>query len=150
MATRSHIVVKINEEDKGKVMRFNTNIFEWLKEKKILDKEYKDIVLDGNYIKIYHHFDSHKNRLGRELLETYNSYDKALNLCLGGDCSSIVGCYTPYYAIYDDDFEITRPKLSNEIPSLEEDYLYLFKDEKWFVKGKNDEDFKELTNEYDG
>lgn len=148
MATRAHISVKINEDDIDTVKKFNPNLFKWINSKLITDNFYHNVQLNGIYIKIYHHFDSYPDGLGKTLLEKYNTYDLALNLCLGGDYSTIVdNCFLPYYAALYDDWELVKPKILPEEPKLTEDYLYIFKNNKWYVVSHKEKEEKELVIE---
>lgn len=147
MSTRSHISVKIKDEDINLIKKFDPALFPWINSSNVLNKNYPDVELNGSYIKVYHHFDGYPNGLGNSLLNKYNSYELALNLCLGGDCSTIVGNnFLPYYGALDDEWKFVKPKILNNEPQLSEDYLYVFKNNKWYVSSLNEEE-KELVYE---
>lgn len=146
MSTRGHITVKINDEDIGKIMCFeplllpkgNSHLF---------GKKYGVIRLDKKFITIYHNYDSYPKGLGKELLANYSTYDKALNLCLGGDCSSILDGYvSQYYGEYDEDWDFVKPKLSNEESKCTEDYNYIFINGEWFCNSKKDISLKRVSS----
>lgn len=56
----------------------------------------------------------------------FNDYDKALNILLGGDASSINGDTIIQYcsAYRDEDWDSTKPDLTDEIPAAYQDYQY--------------------------
>lgn len=145
MSTRSHISVKIKDEDINLIKKFDPVLFPWINSSNVLNKNYPDVELNGSYIKVYHHFDGYPDGLGNSLLNKYNSYELALNLCLGGDYSSIVGNnFLPYYGALDDEWKLVKPKVLNNEPQLIENYLYVFKNDKWYVSSFKEKE-KELT-----
>jgi hypothetical protein len=87
-------------------------------------------------------------------LEEFNSYEKAINLIAFGDASDICGTNAVFYNSWRDgeDWKITKPRQYTSEQAYEEscdeDYAYLFKDGKWYVKNcwsDEDTDWKELT-----
>ena len=149
MATRGHIVVKIKEEDKGKTVHFDPSLIplactytnEYL-------NKLQDVVLDKNYILIYHHFDSYPEGLGRTLVGIFNDYKTILNLLLAGDASSINGREIKQYCTFrkDERWEYTKPQLTDKCPSNEEDYTYLFDGDKWWFKSYKDTEWYDLKD----
>ena len=92
MSTRSCIIVKIKKEDLGKVMKFNESLVRGLESwEKNESKEgyFPEITLKYQYLSVYCHWDGYLEGVGAELKEHYNTYEKALNLVLGGSISSI-------------------------------------------------------------
>ena len=150
MATRSHIVVKIKEEDKGKTVHFNPSLIPLActYPNDYLDK-LQDVVLDKNYICIYHHWDGYPDGLGRTLVGIFNDYDTILNLLLAGDASSINGKEILQYCTFreNEEWEHTKPTLYDECPSCKENYIYLFDNGKWQFKSYSDVEWKDLESE---
>lgn len=145
MSTRGHISVKLKKEDIGKIMCFEPLLVPE-GNKHLFGKKYGVVKLDKPYITIYHHFDSYPKGLGKELIENYSTYEKALNLCLGGDCSSILdGSVCQYYGSYDEDWDFVCPKLSDEEPKCDEDYLYLYDGDEWYLKSRRENNLKKLS-----
>lgn len=147
MATRSNIAVKIAESDKGSVKHFDVSK---LPNGKAYDSSYKssiqDVKLDKDYIQIYHHWDGYPDGVGRTLLNEFNDYEKALNLMLGGDASTINGKEIFQYCSWrNEDWDDVKPTLCDK-PSLDEEYLYKFEDGKWWVKADYDSDLKEWAD----
>lgn len=136
MATRSNICIRLNEEDKNKDLLFNIDKldvkFDYNKDN--LSK-IKSINTDKNFLQIYHHWDGYPEGLGKFLIEGYNEYDKVLNLILGGDCSTIdPNNFEPYW-LRNEDWEYIKPTAEN-VPELNEEYIYSFENDKWYFKGK--------------
>lgn len=166
MSTNSVIMVKINDSDKGKMLSLKKKLLPF----PILDKEvdfklmcnratkedyekafkevdmkaFHKIKLIGNYIAIYHHWDGYPTALGRELLDNYNSYEKALNLMSLGNCSSIMSggfndrpnFITPYALGHDckDQWnEEAKPKLLDKPNDWRKQYTYVFENNQWYV-----------------
>ena len=152
MATRSNICVKIKDGDFGRVMHFNAELLKKVgkgcNEKNLNNIE--DVVLDKDYIQVYHHWDGYPDGIGMSLQHTFNSYEQALNLCLGGHISTLNGDDVEYYALIDydgrnEEWENCKPELLDE-PSLDEEYLYKFEDGKWMVKASWDDNCLEWTD----
>lgn len=97
------------------------------------------------YLSIYNHSDGYiNNGVGGELFEHYNTYDKVLELLNWGDCS-YVG--SPYIKRDGESWRNVQPKLFDEIPQVEEDFQYLFKDGEWYVRdNKNYLEFTKLSD----
>ena len=95
----------------------------------------------GNKIKaIYCHWDGYPDGVGYTLLENFNSYEKAINLIAFGDASDINGTTAVFYNSWreGEDWKHTKPRQYTSEQAYEEscdeDYAYLFKDGKWYVK----------------
>ena len=147
MATRSNIAVRVKSEDKGKTMHFNVGL---LPNGKSYNSSYKhkieDVTLDKDYIQIYHHWDGYPDGVGRTLVNEFNDYEKALNLMLGGDASSINDEVVIQYCSWrNEPWEDVKPTLLDE-PKLNEEYLYKFEDGKWWFKAYYEDDLKEWTD----
>lgn len=142
MATRSFIGVVVNPQDNGKTISpslelLGKEIFTWL------DKpEFHDTVIGETtkVIRIYHHWDGYPDGVGKTLLNEFNSYEKAINLISFGAASSIIGTNALFYNSWraGEDWKDTKPiQYTSEQDyddSCDEDYAYLFKDGKWYVK----------------
>ena len=143
MSTRSNIRVILKEEDRNRDMKFVPNEKQakdlsdrtWGPEHlengmwETVNPEWKEALI------IYHHWDGYIDGLGETLYNEYNSYEEALNLVLGGDCSTINDAYTPYAAREGEDWEGVKPRAVDEKHRQEEEYDYMFKDGKWYVRG---------------
>ncbi len=105
----------------------------------IEDKETKDITV------VYCHWDGYLEGVGAELLEQYDSLGMVEELIRGGDMSSLGSHYAqmPDRAEppYNETWENNKPKTyQNEYTLMSDlrgdvfiEYIYLFRDGKWFV-----------------
>lgn len=148
MATRSYIRVILKEEDRNKEMKFDpTLIGNETGEYKIAEKEWgRDQLkleeglwapvnpLGGEALRIYHHWDGYPDGLGYTLVTLYNTYEKALNLVLGGDCSTINSHYSPYALRDGESWESIQPSVIDESEGIDDEYDYMFKDGQWYVR----------------
>jgi hypothetical protein len=148
MSTRSNIRVILKEEDRNRDMKFDPEM--------ITPKNaWGDDQVDGKWdtvnpggaeaLIIYHHWDGYPEGVGATLVKDYNDYDKVLNLVLGGDCSTINDGYCPYATRKREDWDSIQPRAVNANHGMEEEYDYMFKDGKWFVRGGYDDDLEDWT-----
>ena len=136
MSTNSNIIVKVKKEDVGKILKFNANKLEMPEIK--WDKDIKgfeeDVKITNEYIGIYCHWDGYLEGVGETLKNDFNTYEKALNLILGGSCSSIEdnGRITRYATRKGEKWEYLAPKQSdNPISLAKQEFCYLFENGKW-------------------
>lgn len=137
MATRSNISIRLRPE--------------------MIDKLYDNIhgqqvKIEGEYMTIYCHFDGYLSGVGETLFYYYNSFEKAFMLILGGDISSISETLgdCDYYASSEGWCKNVIPKFSNLPPRINEQYLYIFEDEKWYVFTEDGEYYGPLGNYIEG
>ena len=128
MATRSIIIIKVRPSDIGQDKKFSTEILGDVYSE-IPDDEFSPVHITNEYLSIYCHFDGYINDgVGEALKTSFNTYEKALNLILGGDCSGIEND-----AIYQYGEESRVPNQDYSLKELierrEEDYNYLFTEE---------------------
>ena len=159
MATRSYIRVILKEEDRNKDMKFNPSLIgdesgnyeirrnEWGSDQ--LDTEHgmwETVNPNGaEALRIYHHWDGYPDGVGQTLVSLYNSYEKALNLVLGGDCSTINEAYNPYALRKSEEWKYIKPESISERVSLAEEYDYMFKDGEWYVRAMYDDNLADWT-----
>ena len=122
MATRSNIAIILKEEDKARVF---AELNERLEE---VGDRFRYGVDNGNVLQIYCHWDGYPDGVGQDLLDDFNSYDKALELILEGDHSTPHESYTSMGG----DWESNRPVQRTQ-PRRCEEYLYVFKDGNWKI-----------------
>ena len=147
MSTKSNIIVKVRKSDIGSTALFDAkklNVPEdcWSDNFKSLEKP---VELTNEYIGISCRWDGYLDGVGYELKENFNTYEKALNLVLGGDCSSLGddGCITRYATRKGEKWNYLAPKQSNNPISLsKQEFSYLFEDGKW--KWLDDGEWKEF------
>lgn len=146
MATRSTISLKVKKEDIGKTFHFDKNKLPYnlTCENEFID-EVGDVKIEKDYLTIYHHWDGYPDGVGETLVKKFNDYDTILNLLCGGDASSINGeTIVQYCAWRGEEWDDVKPTQSDTEPSVTEEYAYLFKDEKWFFKGYEAEEWTDL------
>lgn len=122
MSTRSNIAIILKEEDKAQVFaELNKRLEE-------AGDRFRYGVDNGNVLQIYCHYDGYLSGVGQDLINDFNSYDKALKLILEGDRS------TPYisYTSVGEDWPSNRPEQRMHA-RRHEDYLYVFKDGNWKI-----------------
>lgn len=139
MATRSNIAIILKEEDKARVFaELNKRLAE-------AGDRFRYGLDNGNVLQIYCHWDGYPGGVGQDLIDDFNSYDKALELILEGDHS------TPYepYAGRGESWVSNRPD-QKEKPKCEQAYLYVFKDGAWKLPVHEDSMVGTGFNDRDG
>lgn len=140
MSTRSCIIVKVNKEDIGKVKSFQESLIKGLESwgnGEAKDGYFPNVTLHGQYIAVYCHWDGYLEGVGAELKEHYNTYEKALNLVLGGSISSINNGNVKYYTMRKgEDWENDEPVIFNDIKTAKDifsacEYFYVFDNGEW-------------------
>lgn len=136
MSTRSMIYVRVNEEDFGKVLTCDiSKLPNPMTELNYPCVEYRihpnplDKVL---YLGIYCHFDGYPGGVGAELINKFNTYEKALNLILLGACSYIIDSIKSYHNWRNEDIEIHS--VQGRTPTFKGDMIshkYVFENGKW-------------------
>ena len=147
MATRATITLKIKDEDLNKTKKFDIDkLPENTSYNDDCIENLQEVTLNKPYISIYHHFDGYPDGLGVTLFTKFNDYDKALNILLGGDASSINDDTIIQYcsAYQNEDWERTKPDLTDEIPAAAQDYQYYFDGEKWWFRDYEKTEWKDL------
>lgn len=160
MSTSATIVIKVRKEDVCKIKTAQSNFAKMhFKDFNCVIKEYgKEIATDyfnrgivklpdinkfqcrvkrvklGQYLEIYCHFDGYVDGVGRCLIENFETYEKALNLVLCGDHSSIINGTIPYIALWETKWDWFKPKKYNSVPEVTENYQYLFKSNEWYYR----------------
>lgn len=129
MATRSIIIVKVRPSDIGQDKKFSKEILGDVYNS-IPDDAFSPIHIINEYLSIYCHFDGYVNGgVGEALKTSFNTYDKALNLILGGDCSGINSDAIYQYGEEDCDGPDQDYSLKELMERRAEDYNYLFTEE---------------------
>ena len=139
MATRSNIAIILKEEDRERVFaELNKRLEE-------AGDRFRYGMDSGNVLQIYCHWDGYISGVGQDLLNDFNSYDKALKLILEGDHS------TPHepYAGHGERWVSNRPAQKTE-PRRYQNYLYVFKDGAWKIPVHEDSIVGIAFNDRDG
>jgi len=104
---------------------------------------------DGSVISTYCHFDGYIKGVGLELIKNYNDPKNIIELIEGGALRTILGAVE---RLDDEDYSIwsnleTFKKEITKTGIVE--YVYVFKDDKWFVLQQNDHGFFPLDQHSD-
>ena len=135
MSTRCSILIEIPDDLIGQTLKYQRqdNEFNWNKN---IDKT-EPVKITKKYLGIYCHHDGYPNGVGSELVNRYDNFNSALNLILGGDCSSIFQSYVRYATRETEDWKWIQPKQSDtiKIVSGDSEYLYLYKPQynQWYL-----------------
>ena len=104
---------------------------------------------DGSVISTYCHFDGYIKGTGLELVKSYNDPKKIQDLIEGGALRTILGAVE---RLDDEDYS-TWPNLQTFKKEVNKhgivEYVYIYKDGKWFVLDKNDSGFFPLDQHSD-
>ena len=99
---------------------------------------------NGTITSIYCHHDGYPEGVGNALYYGYDSYEKALALILGGDVSVIDEKYTYPYSIGEGEDPNWNVPTVLDKPKLDEEYLYVFNHDEWFVQELGSTEFKSV------
>lgn len=161
MSTRANISIAIKPEDMGTKKQFDAEEQSLIGfcVMKDCDKQYPlrynkiikfhkrpEVTLNKPYLSIFSHWDGYPGHIGSVLLERYRCYDDVLNLLLAGDMESmhyeyIDPSYDYFKAVKDEkNAEFCMPTNDDE-PLCEHEFSYLFRDDEWYVKGHDIEEY---------
>ena len=135
MSTRCSILIEVPDELIGQTIKYQKqdNEYRWDKD---IDKT-EPVKITKKYLGIYCHHDGYPNGVGYELVNRYDDFNSALNLILGGDCSSIFQSYMRYATKECEDWKWIRPRQFDEVKKVSDDseYLYLYKPQhnQWYL-----------------
>lgn len=139
MATRSNIAIILKDEDKARIFaELNKRLEE-------AGDRFRYGIDNGNVLQIYCHWDGYPSGVGQDLINDFNSYEKALELILEGDHSTT---HESYVSV-GEDWISNRPEQRYE-PKRQQDYLYVFKDESWKLPVHEDSMVGTGFNDRDG
>lgn len=154
MSTPCRIIVRIDKSDINKTKRFDCTwpvnpipYGEWIdrdKEGYIYRNEVnktcvcEDIKLGGEYIGVYCHWDGNTQTTGKILKKQFNTYEKALNLVIGGDISGLsCGVLKHYANRKGQPWTVIQPKqgtLEDVRGNIYGCYEHIFENGKWHSK----------------
>ena len=136
MATRSCIIVKVRDSDVGTAQKYSDE------KSKALANDWGDggtdkceeVKIEKPYIGVYCHWDGYPSGVGAALKSFADTYDRALNLVLGGTISMVGADEFTHYANRDGEkWDYLKPKQGDTAidvsRAIDEKYTYLF-DEK--------------------
>ena len=159
MATRSNIAIILCPEDRNRTFNVMDERFDGCRPQMTcpdcrsvksgnLENIFPNCEPKGNpVLQIYCHWDGYPDGVGASLQSSYNSYEEALALILGGDLSSLYYSHSfPYSLGQGEDANRCAPTVLQKA-ELNEDYLYVFdyKSNQWFVQVYGSSQFKSLS-----
>jgi hypothetical protein len=152
MATRSCIIVKVRNSDIGTTQKYSDEkskapANDW--GGNCVDK-CEDVKIEKPYMGVYCHWDGYPSGVGASLKVFADTYERALNLVLGGSISSINEDDFTHYANRDGEtwshIEPIQGDTAIDVNAeVNEDYAYLFDEDNGGWKVLNIE-----TNEFEG
>ena len=139
MSTNSNIIVKVKKSNIGMVALYDAMKLDapeeyWGKGNSNKKGAEKFVKITNEYIGTYCHWDGYLDGVGKVLKEHFNTYEKALNLVLGGSCSDLEdnGGIFRFATRKGENWDNIQPQQSDDPISLaKQEYCYLFEDGKW-------------------
>lgn len=151
MATRSCIIVKVRKGDIGTTKKYSDEVskaqaYDWDDNGTDVCE---DVTIEKSYIGVYCHWDGYPSGVGAALKSFADTYERALNLVLGGHISYVNDDEFAHYANRNDaDWEYISPEQGDSpfdiIEVIDENYTYLFDEDNGGWKILNEE-----TNEFE-
>lgn len=128
MGTRANIIVRVENEDVGKII---------CPEPDQSGRPWPKTHIEKRYLKIYVHHDGYIfGGTGETLYNSYNSYSSALDLVLHGNCSTVLSDKIDDYFSDGENWSTSAPKQLDEIPEpkITIDYSYIWNLGRWWVR----------------
>jgi len=153
MATRSCIIVKVRNSDVGSTQRYSDEkskspASDWGGEAS--NDKCEDVKIEKPFIGVYCHWNGYPSGVGESLKSFADTYERALNLVLGGDMSSVDNDGFTHYANREGEvWEHIAPKQGDTAidvnSQIDEDYAYVFEENKggWFLLNKKTGELEE-------
>lgn len=137
MGTRGNIAVILKEEDLRKEkLVFNKELIPIKYDLKTFfaathEPLYITRLNGADRICVYVQFDAYPSGVGKVLMENYETYEKALNLVVGG---SVEGLCIGYQSILESRRTDIALHRFGDVSGFNEEYSYLFTDGRWWVR----------------
>lgn len=151
MATRSCIIVKVRNSDVGTTQKYSDE------KSKFPASSWGDggtdkceeVKIEKSYIGVYCHWDGYPSGVGAALKVFADTYERALNLVLGGGISFVYEEEFAHYANRNgEEWEYIKPIQGDTAidvnTEVDEDYAYLFDEDNggWKVLNKETNEFE--------
>jgi hypothetical protein len=152
MATRSCIIVKVRNSDVGTTQKYSDEkskapANDWGGDG--VDK-CEDVKIEKPYMGVYCHWDGYPSGVGAALKVFADTYERALNLVLGGSISSIGEDDFTHYANRNGEVWTHIEPIQGDTAidvnaEVDEDYAYLFDEDNggWKVLNKETNEFED-------
>lgn len=104
--------------------------------------EYRDsdksqpVKITKSFLGIYCHWDGYPDTVGKALVAKFDTFAKAFNLIIGGDCSVITEDQVLRYATRPaEEWKSIQPKQLDKVQKFTEwaHYVYVFKNDHWYL-----------------
>ena len=151
MATRSCIIVKVRENEIGTTQKYSDE-----KSKAPASSwggsginKCEDVKIEKPYIGVYCHWDGYPSGVGESLKSFADTYERALNMVLGGWISSVNNNSFTHYANRDGEIWSHIAPIQGDTAidvnaKVDEDYAYLFNEDNggWKILNKETKEFE--------
>jgi hypothetical protein len=153
MGTRSSVIIRVKPEDIGKTIKFDRKklpvpLSSWNTEK--VRSKCKPVTLEKNYVGVYCHWDGYPSGVGAALKVFADTYERALNLVLGGSISSIGEDDFTHYANRNGEVWTHIEPIQGDTAidvnaEVDEDYAYLFDEDNggWKILNRETNEFED-------
>lgn len=151
MATRSCIIVKVRNSDVGTTQKYSdekskTPASSWGGDG--VDK-CENVKIEKPYMGVYCHWDGYPRGVGASLKSFASTYERALNMVLGGSISSVSNDSFAHYANRDGEIWSHIAPIQGDTAidvnaKVNEDYAYLFDEDNggWKILNKETKEFE--------
>lgn len=151
MATRSCIIVKVRNRDIGTSQKYSDE------KSKVLANDWggdgvdlcEDVKIEKPYVGVYCHWGGYPSGVGESLKSFADTYERALNMVLGGSISSVSENSFTHYANRDGEVWSYISPIQGDTAidvnaKIDEDYCYLFDEDNggWKILNKETKEFE--------
>lgn len=142
MSTNSNIIIQVSDKFIQTTHQFMPIALPIPESQWDSHGEYRDsdksqsVKITKPYLGIYCHWDGYPDTVGKALVNKFDTFEKAFNLILGGDCSVITEDQVLRYATRPaEEWKSIQPKQLDEIKKFTKwaDYVYVFKGDRWHI-----------------
>lgn len=142
MSTNSNIIIQVPDEFIKTTHQFAPTALPFSESQWDSHGEYRDVDksqpvrITKPFLGIYCHWDGYPDTVGKALVIKFDTFEKAFNLILGGDCSVITEDQVLRYATRPaEQWKNIQPKQLDEIKKFTKwaDYVYVFKNDHWYL-----------------
>lgn len=142
MSTNSNILIQVSDSFINTTHQFASTALPFPESQWDSHGEYKDsdksqpVKMTKPFLGIYCHWDGYPDTVGKALVTKFDTFEKAFNLILGGDCSLITENQILRYATRPaEQWKNIQPKQLDEIKKFTKwaNYVYVFKQDRWYI-----------------
>lgn len=145
MSTNSNIIIQVPDSFINTTHLFMPTALPFPESQWDSHGEYRDsdksqpVKITKPFLGIYCHWDGYPDTVGKALVTKFDTFEKAFNLIIGGDCSVITEDQVLRYATRPaEEWKSIQPKQLDEIKKFTEaNYVYVFKNDHWYLYTDN-------------